>query len=144
MFQASPQQVKDSLSTAEKLSGYYAKKYPEVGYSEFYSISLEAITDAYRDYCPRKGKLLPRVRTFIYDRFHNYLKKAKKKRYCDKLVAVLDKTSLEIILWEIEECSLTQKEQAAVEYFLKYSEPPQYNRAGFYRAVRKIRQHLQH
>jgi len=80
MFRASPQQVKDSLETARKLSRHYSCKFPEVDYDEFYSISQVAIAQALKTYKPAKGKLHTWVSHYIYSRFHDYLTREYKKQ----------------------------------------------------------------
>ena len=139
MYRASQEQLQSLLVTAEKLSRHYSKKYPDIDYQEFYSISQVAITKALQRYNPRKGKLLPRVKIFIYERFNQYAKNQFKPiimppheiMYADNID----------IVHKIKTVGLTAKEKQAVECFLKYSEPPANppERNAFYRAVRKLR-----
>lgn len=143
MFRASPQQVKGSLSTAEKLSGYYATKYPEIGYDEFYSIALEAIAKACEKYNPKKGELLPRVRTYIYHRFHDYLEKNNRSI---SLRTVPCNESMEDVLEKLEDIlskvNLPKAQEQAIEYYIKYKEPPLKERHHFYDAIKTIRKEI--
>ncbi len=137
MFRASQEQLQSLLITAEKLSHHYAKKYPDIEWKEFYSISQVAITKALQRYNPRKGKLLPRVKIFIYEKFNKYINQTQVKPPCP---IPKDTQEAEIIVKKIlHTIRLTDKQKSAVLYYLQYKEPPKENRHAFYNAVKKIR-----
>lgn len=88
------QQIQSTLSTAIKLSYYYAKKFPDVGFDEFYSISLVAIAEGLITYNKRKGTISSWISHYIYARFHTYLIRKYKKQ--KKLLEKIHKMSISI------------------------------------------------
>jgi len=72
--------VQEAISIAEKLSHHYSKKFPDVDFSEFYSVSMIAITQALRTFNKKKGSFDFWCSFYIYGRFHNLLLKEKRKQ----------------------------------------------------------------
>jgi hypothetical protein len=138
MYRASQEELQTLLITAEKLSHYYHRKYPDIPADEFYSIAQVAIAEALKSH--RKGKKLTLwVSQYIYSRFADHLKNQNKPiiSTCREIAHLpeVDITSI------IDRCGLTPKEKEAAEYYLQHSEPPP-NRNALYRACRKMRAHL--
>ena len=145
MFRASDSELQALLIDAEKLSHHYAKKYPDIGYDEFYSIAQVAIAKAIPMFDPQRGTLGRRCLKFTCQFFHKHIKK--QRRVCciypERDSGCIDEIAVQIddILSSVH---LPPAQRKAIEHFLKFKEPPQdvNGRQNFCRAIKRIRKNV--
>lgn len=142
MFRASDLQLKELEDTARNLSAYYAKKYPSIGFDEFFSIAQVELAEAIKHH---KGRypLKNSCKRYIYTGFHRYIKKQEKFKLN---IPEPDYVSVEFASEKLSEIlskvKLPPAQKEAIEYYLEYKEPPQEKRYHFYNAIKRIRKEI--
>ena len=139
MFRVSDNELKAIESTARNISAYYAKKYPSIGFDEFFSIAQVEIAEAIKHY-KEKYPLAKSCRRYIYTGFHRYIRKQEKIKIN---LPEPDYTSIEYAGEKLGELlskvKLPPAQREAIEYYLKHKEPPTKERHHFYDAIKTIR-----